>query len=302
MPAAALTVTLLLAAAPAPPGGAYSDDELLAFDEPEPEPAPPAADPAPARGPAGGAVDAALLRFAADERTRRAALPPAHAFSAALVQAWDDLARALEGWLAVDTSQAPFASLVRARVTLEAELEFDRRRFGEPPPRLAARLDDAVARLARRALAARAMGERLFVASRPPALRWPIDDAGLSSAFGVRLHPIDHVRRMHWGIDLAAPPGRVVSSAAAGWVVHAGYTPGYGLTVEVRHAGELTSRYGHLSHLLCAPGDRLDAGQTLGLVGATGRATGPHLHFEVWRGGRAEDPLALLGGRWAPGS
>jgi murein DD-endopeptidase MepM/ murein hydrolase activator NlpD len=146
------------------------------------------------------------------------------------------------------------------------------------------------------------MGQRLLWAGRPPALRWPIDDAGLSSAFGVRIHPIDHVRRMHWGVDLAAPPGRVVSAAAAGWVVHAGFTPGYGLTVEVRHAGELTSRYGHLSRLLCAPGDRLDAGQALGLVGATGRATGPHLHFEVWRGGRAEDPLVLLGARWAPGS
>jgi murein DD-endopeptidase MepM/ murein hydrolase activator NlpD len=302
--ASPLVLLLLAAAAPAPPGGAYTDDELLSFDEPEPDPTPPAADPAPARGPAGGAgaVDAALLRFAAEERSRRATLPPARAFPDPLAEAWDELAASLEAWLAGDTSQAPFAALVRARIAVEAELEFDRRRFGAPPPRLAARLADAVARLARRALAARAMGERLFVASRPPALRWPIDDAGLSSAFGVRVHPIDHVRRMHWGIDLASPPGRVVSAAAPGWVVHAGFTPGYGLAVEVRHAGELTSRYGHLSRLLCAPGDRLDAGQALGLVGATGRATGPHLHFEVWRGGRAEDPLALLGARWAPGS
>ncbi|MFL5272940.1 MAG: M23 family metallopeptidase, partial [Anaeromyxobacteraceae bacterium] len=73
---------------------------------------------------------------------------------------------------------------------------------------------------------------------------------------------------------------------------------GYGLAVEVRHGGDLTSRYAHLSRLLCRPGDAIDAGQPLGLVGATG----PHLHFEVWRGARAEDPLPLLGIGAAAGS
>jgi murein DD-endopeptidase MepM/ murein hydrolase activator NlpD len=195
--------------------------------------------------------------------------------------------------------QTPLTELVRARVTVEAELEFDRRHFGPPPPTLAAHVASVIHRLARRAEAARLLGQTLFVVTAPPALRWPITDAGLSSVFGMRTHPIDGIRRMHWGIDLAAAPGRVVASAARGFVVHAGYTPGYGLAVEVRHDGELTSRYGHLSRLLCAPGDRVEAGQALGLVGATGRATGPHLHFEVWRGGRAEDPLILLGARWA---
>jgi murein DD-endopeptidase MepM/ murein hydrolase activator NlpD len=194
--------------------------------------------------------------------------------------------------------QTPLAELVRARIAVEAELDFDRRHFGAPPPALTAKLADRVERLARRAEAERALGQTLFVATRPPVLRWPVSDAGLTSLFGMRFHPIDRIRRMHWGIDLAAPPGRLVSSAARGFVVHAGFTPGYGLAVEVRHEGELTSRYGHLSHLLCAPGDRVDSGQPLGLVGATGRATGPHLHFEVWRGGRPEDPLVLLGARF----
>jgi murein DD-endopeptidase MepM/ murein hydrolase activator NlpD len=66
--------------------------------------------------------------------------------------------------------------------------------------------------------------------------------------------------------------------------------------VEVRHPGDVTTRYGHLSGLLCAPGDAVEPGQPLGLVGQTGRATGPHLHFEVWKGGMAIDPLPWLSG------
>jgi murein DD-endopeptidase MepM/ murein hydrolase activator NlpD len=102
---------------------------------------------------------------------------------------------------------------------------------------------------------------------------------------------------MHWGIDLAAAAGRVVGAAAPGTVVRAGWTDGYGLLVEVRHAGDLTTRYSHLSRALCHPGDAVEPGQAVGLVGQTGRATGPHLHFEVWRGGAATDPLAWLHGR-----
>jgi murein DD-endopeptidase MepM/ murein hydrolase activator NlpD len=65
--------------------------------------------------------------------------------------------------------------------------------------------------------------------------------------------------------------------------------------VEVRHPGDLTTRYGHLSAILCAPGDPVSPGRVLGLVGKTGVATGPHLHFEVWRGGEPSDPLPWLG-------
>jgi Peptidase family M23 len=290
-----------------PPEPAMSAEEAAAIEallsiDPDEPPRPPVANPAPESVasdlPAGPAVDATLLRFAADARERRASEPPSGAFPPRAVTAWEALADDLERYLSRAMPQTPLAELVRARITVEAELDFDRRRFGAPPPALAALLADRVHRLARRAEAARALGQTLFAVTRPPILRWPISDAGLTSVFGVRVHPIDGIRRMHWGIDLAAATGRVVSAAARGFVVHAGFTPGYGLAVEVRHEGELTSRYGHLSRLLCAPGDRVDSGQPLGLVGATGRATGPHLHFEVWRGGRAEDPLVLLGSRW----
>jgi len=280
----------------------YTDAELLAFEPDEPY-LPPVANPAPeklaAEAPVGPPIDAALLRFAADARLRRAVLPHSRRFPPDAVAAWQGLARELEQYLERPMPQTPLAELVRARVSVEAELDFDRRRFGDPPPEVAASLRDDLTHLARRAESARALGQTLFAVSRPPALRWPIQDAGLSSPFGPRLHPIDHVRRMHWGVDFAAASGRVVGSAARGFVVRAGFTPGYGLAVEVRHDGELTSRYGHLSRLLCASGDRIEAGQPIGLVGSTGRSTGPHLHFEVWRGGRAEDPLVLLGARWS---
>jgi murein DD-endopeptidase MepM/ murein hydrolase activator NlpD len=197
--------------------------------------------------------------------------------------------------------QTPLLELVRARVTVESELEFDRRRYGPPPAGLAGALDAVLTRLAARAQAARALGDRMVIRTPPPALRWPIDNAGLSSLFGMRVDPIDGKRRMHFGIDLAAEAGRVVGAAAKGYVIRAGWMAGYGQMVEVHHSGDLTSRYGHLSVLLCRPGDAVEAGRPLGLVGRTGRATGPHLHFEVWHGGEARDPLAYLNGR-PPGS
>jgi murein DD-endopeptidase MepM/ murein hydrolase activator NlpD len=118
----------------------------------------------------------------------------------------------------------------------------------------------------------------------------------------MRHHPIDGDRRMHWGVDLSAHRGRMVGAAAPGLVLRAGWARGYGLLVEIRHVGGLTTRYSHLARLLCAPGEAVEAGQALGLVGTTGRATGPHLHFEVWHAGRARDPLALLGRPYGPWS
>src|SRR6266568_1717821 len=178
----------------------YTDAALLAFESDEPY-LPPVANPAPeklaAEAPAGPPIDAALLRFAADARLRRAVLPPSHVFPPDAVVAWQGLAHELEQYLERPMPQTPLAELVRARVAVEAELDFDRRRFGDPPAQVAAALRGEITHLARRAEAARALGQTIFVATRPPVLRWPILDAGLSSAFGVRLHPIDHVRRMH---------------------------------------------------------------------------------------------------------
>jgi murein DD-endopeptidase MepM/ murein hydrolase activator NlpD len=278
----------------------------LLDDHPDDTVEPPVAVPAPASVATelapGPPVDTALVRFALEARSRRGRHAARGGFPEEAVVAWHALAEELDRYLARALPQTPLLELVRARVTVEAEWDYDARRYGAPPAELAAAIAARTARLARRIEAARALGFALFTRPAPARLRWPVEQAGLSSPFGMRLHPVEGRRRMHLGIDLAASPGRVVSAAAEGWVVRAGWMGGYGLMVEVRHAGDLTTRYSHLSAILCAPGDEVEAGRPLGLVGKTGLATGPHLHFEVWSGGEPKDPLPWLGLAPAAGS
>jgi murein DD-endopeptidase MepM/ murein hydrolase activator NlpD len=117
----------------------------------------------------------------------------------------------------------------------------------------------------------------------------PVDGA-ITSPFGARLDPLDGDLRGHAGLDLRAPAGSPARAAGAGTVVRAEAAGGYGNLVVVDHGGGLETRYAHLAHIDVEPGQRIEAGQSLGLVGATGRTTGPHLHFEVRRDGRAIDP------------
>jgi murein DD-endopeptidase MepM/ murein hydrolase activator NlpD len=259
---------------------------------------PPVADPAPeaiaTEQPEGPPIDPVLLRFAAEARARRSRHAAGQGFPAAAVDAWRSLAAVLDGYLTRPLPQTPLLELVRACVTVEAEWDYDARRFGTPPPELAAAVAARTARLATRVDAARALGLALVVRATPPRLRWPVDGAGISSPFGLRIDPFNGRRRMHRGVDLAVEHGRVVRAAGAGWVVRAGYAGGHGLMVEVRHPGDVTTRYSHLSAVLCAPGDAMDPEQPLGLVGNSGRSTGPHLHFEVWQQGEPVDPLAWL--------
>jgi murein DD-endopeptidase MepM/ murein hydrolase activator NlpD len=245
--------------------------------------------------PVGPPIDATLVRFTAEARARRGRLPAKRGFPDQVVLAWRGLADDLDRYLARPLPQTPLLELIRARVTVEAEWDYDQRRWGAAPAHLADAIASRGARFARRVEAGRALGFALFTRPPPAKLRSPVEQAGLSSLFGMRFHPLEGRRRMHNGVDLAASPGTIVSAAAAGWVVRTGWAGGYGLLVEVRHPGDLTTRYGHLSALLCAPGDAVEPNQPLGLVGKTGAATGPHLHFEVWRGGEPSDPLPWLG-------
>ena len=244
----------------------------------------------------GPPIDPVLLRFGADARSRRLRTRAAAGFPPEAEAAWRVLVTQLDEYLARPLPQTPLLELVRSSVTLEAEWAFDQRRYGAPPADLARLVTGRDQRLSRRIATSRAIGQTMFAARPPGRLRWPIENAGLSSGFGLRDHPLNGTRQLHAGIDLAADLGRVVSVAAPGYVVSAHWVGGYGLLVEVRHPGELTTRYGHLSAVLCAPGDALDAGAPIGLIGQTGLATGPHLHFEVWQGGQVRDPLGFIGG------
>ncbi len=115
-----------------------------------------------------------------------------------------------------------------------------------------------------------------------------------SSGYGERVDPINHTKSIHPGFDLAAPTGTRVGAAAAGEIVHAGPAGTYGNLVTVRHADGFETRYAHLSKVDVKKGDRVEAGQDLGEVGSTGHSTGPHLHFEIRKEGKALDPKPYL--------
>ncbi len=116
----------------------------------------------------------------------------------------------------------------------------------------------------------------------------------VSSGFGMRTHPVTGERRLHAGLDFAAPTGRPVVAAAAGTVSAAADSGGYGLLVTVDHGAGVTTRYAHLSRIAVSVGDPVAAGTVVGAVGSTGQSTGPHLHFEVRVGGVPRDPLDWL--------
>ena len=102
---------------------------------------------------------------------------------------------------------------------------------------------------------------------------------------------------MHSGVDLSAPEGTPVYATAMGVVTGAGWLGSYGLLVELAHADQIQTRYGHLSRLVVSAGDLVEPGQLIGYVGSTGRSTGPHLHYEVRLRGAAIDPLPYMRGQ-----
>ena len=122
---------------------------------------------------------------------------------------------------------------------------------------------------------------------------WPV--AGLlTSSFGWRRDPITSQRAYHSGIDISAPPGRPVQATASGVIAKIEQYGSLGRSIFVSHGFGLTTVYGHLSRVLVVPGQRVERGQTVGLVGNSGRATGYHLHYEVEVGGQAVNPLPYL--------
>lgn len=124
--------------------------------------------------------------------------------------------------------------------------------------------------------------------------RWPVQGP-LTSAYGVRMRGI--LPELHEGVDVYVPQGTAVHAMKDGRVTHAGAMGGFGLAVVIDHGGSLLTLYGHLSRVDVRTGDRVNGRQAIGLSGSTGNATGPHLHFEIWRRGRPEDPVPLLGGK-----
>jgi len=126
-------------------------------------------------------------------------------------------------------------------------------------------------------------------------LRSPVEFSRVSSGFGNRFHPVLRNWRAHTGVDFAAPKGTRVLAAADGNVVSAGWRNGYGNAVEIRHGGGIQTLYGHLSGFAngVRAGTRVRQGDPIGFVGATGLATGPHLHYEFKISGIHQDPMRV---------
>jgi murein DD-endopeptidase MepM/ murein hydrolase activator NlpD len=117
----------------------------------------------------------------------------------------------------------------------------------------------------------------------------------LSSAFSsMRAHPILHYARPHEGIDVTAPMGSPIEAPAAGVVTDARWESGYGNTVTIDHGFGIETKFAHASKLLVRTGQRVSRGQRIALVGNSGLATGPHLHYEVHVKGRPVDPLKYV--------
>ena len=122
---------------------------------------------------------------------------------------------------------------------------------------------------------------------------WPVQ-GWVTSGFGERLSPFYGERAIHEGIDIAAPVGTLIRASASGIVIQASWDQGYGNLVTIAHGYGITTRYGHCAEILVQKGEAVKRGQVIATVGATGRATGPHLHYEVRIYGVPVNPLRYI--------
>ncbi len=137
-------------------------------------------------------------------------------------------------------------------------------------------------------LAKRKIQRDVFIAGRPVTKGW------MSSRFGRRTDPFKGHIAWHNGVDFAGKMGSDVVSVAAGVVIWSGERSGYGQMVEVNHGNGFSTRYAHNSENLVSVGDVIKKGQVVALMGSSGRSTGPHVHFEVFKNGRAVDPASYI--------
>lgn len=137
-------------------------------------------------------------------------------------------------------------------------------------------------------LANRKLQKEVSIAGRPVTWGW------LSSRFGRRTDPFTGRPAWHAGVDFAGKEGSDIVSVGSGVVTWAGERYGYGLMVEINHGGGITTRYGHAKEILVSVGDIVKQSQTLARMGSTGRSTGPHVHFEVRKNGKAVDPARYV--------
>ncbi len=122
----------------------------------------------------------------------------------------------------------------------------------------------------------------------------PVDKGWLSSRFGRRTDPFTGQLSYHRGVDFSSDRGNDIKAVGSGVVTWSARNAGYGLMVEINHGNGLETRYAHADELLVEVGEIVKKGQTIALVGSSGRSTGPHVHFEVFKNGRVVDPASYI--------
>lgn len=213
------------------------------------------------------------------------------------IERWHALLDEIAVYAAVPAKDSSVLDTVRTRLQLETEFENDGAVYGDVPVALTERVQLTLRSLATKLLAQTARLHAPASANEQLSAngwRWPVTPVLVTSPYGNRLHPIHNEYRFHAGVDLAAEHSQSVFAAEAGTVVFSGWNGGHGKQVELQHDGRVTTRYSHLDALLVRQGEVVKRGDLIGLVGETGVATGPHLHFEIRRDGDALDPEFVM--------
>jgi murein DD-endopeptidase MepM/ murein hydrolase activator NlpD len=130
----------------------------------------------------------------------------------------------------------------------------------------------------------------------PSTSYFPVAEGRVSSQFGLRSDPFHHISRFHSGIDIAAKEGSEVRSVGAGIVAFSGKYRGFGNIIVIEHGRNITTHYAHCLNTQVDVGERVSRGALIGFVGQSGRATGPHLHFELRHHGLPVNPNLILKG------
>ena len=157
------------------------------------------------------------------------------------------------------------------------------------------KVDDLIKkRAAERAAARKNNPGAPVVAAHKGKFEWPVPDRRITSKFGMRIHPKFRTRIQHSGIDIGSPKGTPITAAGAGEVIFTGWLRGYGQVVIIDHGNGYSTVYAHMSKISTDEGRAVKTGTVIGLVGQTGVATGPHLHFEVRVNGKAQNPMKYL--------
>lgn len=236
------------------------------------------------------ALHAALFGFSDAVAAARVNVTRGAKMSAPASGAWLAVLAEVDRFLARPAEQSSPFDLARARLVLQAELEADAQLYGDFPETVAEGTQKSLGALTQR-LAQVAPVQHLVDLKR---FIWPISPVVVTSPFGHRFHPIHGAYRFHSGTDLLADPAQPVRAAYDGVVRFSGWNGPSGKQVEVQHDARFTTRYSHLQTLLVGEGKKVKKGDVIGLAGATGRATGVHLHFELTRNGLPEDPEDAL--------